>query len=416
MRKYFPKTEFGKNILTVVTGTSIAQIIPILIAPILTRIYSPEEFGIFALYISIATIFSAIATGRYDFAMLLPDKDSNAIRLATLSVTIAIFFSFLVLIFTIWMNDIISDLLDTPELKSLLYLLPLSIFLHAFYQVKVSWSTRKKRFKSITVSRVAQHGTMSFIQIGFGVLIFNSAIGLLVGYILGQIAAISTIGSVKFKFNTAERKNIYGLSKRYIKFPKFDIPNALLNISSTQAPNIFLSVFYSTTYAGFFLLTQRVLQGPVSLISFSILDVFKQKASEDYRNNGNSRKIFKKTFLLLFTLSALPSIILFFYVENIFAFVFGENWAIAGTYAKLLIPAMFLRFTASPLSYMFHIAEKQGINLITQIMLFSTILISFSLSKDHLSAVKFISISYSFYYLLHLLISAKLAGFNFKHS
>jgi O-antigen/teichoic acid export membrane protein len=89
LTKLKPKSEFAKNVLTLMTGTTIAQAIPIAISPILTRIYTPEDFGVFALYMSLASIISVVATGRYELAIMLPKKDDDAINIVALSTLIS---------------------------------------------------------------------------------------------------------------------------------------------------------------------------------------------------------------------------------------------------------------------------------------------------------------------------------------
>ena len=96
--KLKPKSEFSRNVLTLMTGTTIAQAIPIAISPILTRIYAPEDFGMFALYMSVASIISVIATGRYELAIMLPKKDEDAVNIVALSIIISFFVSFISLL------------------------------------------------------------------------------------------------------------------------------------------------------------------------------------------------------------------------------------------------------------------------------------------------------------------------------
>jgi len=89
LTKLKPKSEFSRNVLTLMTGTTIAQAIPIAISPVLIRIYTSEDFGVFALYMSIASILSVVATGRYEMAIMLPKKDSDAINVVVLSMIIS---------------------------------------------------------------------------------------------------------------------------------------------------------------------------------------------------------------------------------------------------------------------------------------------------------------------------------------
>ena len=147
MHIFKPKSEFTRNVLTLMTGTTIAQAIPIAISPILTRIYTPEDFGIFALYISIASILSLIATGRYELAIMLPTKDKDAVNIVALSLFISFFVSFIALLIVSIFNTQITSLLGNPDISSWLYFIPLTVLFTGIYQSFNYWSNRKKSIK-----------------------------------------------------------------------------------------------------------------------------------------------------------------------------------------------------------------------------------------------------------------------------
>ena len=115
--KFKPKSEFSRNVLTLMTGTTIAQAIPIAISTILTRIYTPEDFGIFALYMSIASMIAVVATGRYELAIMLPKKDEDAVSIVALSIIISFFVSFIALLIVSIFNTEIASLLGNPEIS-----------------------------------------------------------------------------------------------------------------------------------------------------------------------------------------------------------------------------------------------------------------------------------------------------------
>src|SRR5690606_33346643 len=139
------------------------------------------------------------------------------------------------------------------------------------------------------------------------------------------------------------------------------------NTGSSQMPIMLLTAFFSSSIAGFYMLTQRVMGAPTTLIAGAIGDVFRQEASQAYIHTGNCRAIYISTVKKLLILSVVPSILFFFIAPDLFALVFGENWREAGVFAQILTPVFFLRFVTSPLSAMFMIAEKQKLDLLWQI-------------------------------------------------
>jgi len=144
IKKMKPKSEFGKNTLSLVSGNIIAQSIPMILAPILTRIYTPEEFVLFATFMSIVGIFMVIATGKYEMAIVMPEKDKETINIFALSILITIFISILSLIIVSIFNEEIVKLINHEELKNWLFLIPISVLVSGFLQTMNLWQIKKK--------------------------------------------------------------------------------------------------------------------------------------------------------------------------------------------------------------------------------------------------------------------------------
>ena len=166
------------------TGTTIAQAIPIAISPILTRIYTPEDFGIFALYISFSSIFSIIATGRYELAIMLPKKDSDAINIVVISFFMSFIISFIAFLLIVFFNQPIASFLGNKEISSWLYLIPVSVLLTGMYQSFNYWNNRHKRYKQLAFSKVVQSGTSATSNLGMGFNDFGSS-GLIFSFVFG---------------------------------------------------------------------------------------------------------------------------------------------------------------------------------------------------------------------------------------
>lgn len=413
VEKLKPKSEFNQNVLTLMTGTTLAQAIPIAISPILTRIYTPEDFGVFALFLSITSIASVAATGRYELAIMLPKKDKHAINIVVLSTIITLLISFTSLIIIFIFNSQITNLLGNSKISSWLYFIPITVLLTGFYQSLNYWNNRKKRYKRLAISRIIQSGatatpnlTMGFSGLGGSGLILSRIIGQgFATYILGKL----TLKEDKALFKEIKKLKIFALAKRYIQFPKFDILASILNASSHQATHILFNAIFNSTIAGYFYLTQRIIGLPITFIASAITDVFKEEASRDFNKLGNAKTIYKSTFTKLFILSLVPSILLYIYAIDLFIIVFGEDWKVAGEYTQILTPMLFLRFISSPLSFMLYIGEKQKLNLFGNFLFLLLTILSFYLADSAIETVEFLSYAYSFIYIIYLYISANIA-------
>lgn len=406
MKKLLPSSEFNKNVLTLMTGTTLAQAIPIAISPILTRIYTPEDFGMFALFMSIASIVAIIATGRYELAIMLPKKDEDSINIVVLSILIAFFVSFITFLIVLIFNAQLTDLLKNKEISNWLYFIPLSILLTGVYQSFNYWSNRKKKYKRLASNRIIKSSTIMVSNLGFGLGGFGAS-GLIVGQLAGQGVALTILAKMSLSdnkkiFEKISKSKIINLAKRYINFPKFLIVAHGMNTISLQLPIILLSRFFDSAVVGFFMLSQRVIRLPMSVIAVAIKDVFRQKASYDYANKGVCEQIFIKTFKRLIIISFVPFLIFFFTAPSLFSFIFGHNWRIAGEYAQILTPMFFLGFVVSPLSSVDSITGNQKFDLKWQSSLFVLTLCSLIIGSLYNVKIALIlySIAYSIMYII----------------
>lgn len=411
--KLKPKSEFSRNVLTLMTGTTIAQAIPIAISPILTRIYTPDDFGMFALYMSLAAILSVVATGRYELAIMLPKKDEDAISVVALSIIISFFVSFVSLMIVYIFNTQITNLLGNKEISNWLYFIPITVLLTGIYQSFNYWSNRKKNYKRLAISRVSQSGTNATSNLAMGCNNFGTG-GLIISGILAQGIAASILGRLVFRedkrlFKKVNKLKIIAMGRRYINFPKFDILASILNVSAHQITHILFNVLFSSTIAGYYYLTQRIIGLPITFIASAISDVFREKASSDFKDNGNASDIYKSTFVKLAVIGFFPSVFLYIFAIDLFVFTFGKEWKSAGEYAVILTPMLFLRFISSPLSFMLYIGEKQKLNLFGNALFFVLTLLSFLLANNVETTIIYMSISYSIIYIMYLFFSAKIA-------
>ena len=156
IKAYLPRQgSFLSNALTLLTGTTIAQAITIVSAPILSRLYSPEDFGVMAVFISISSMIGLIACGRYENAIMLPKEDEDAGNILTLSILLALIISLILFLGVALFRRQIASLLKKPELAPWLWLVPITVFMIGLYQACNFWSSRKKQFQRLAVSRIS---------------------------------------------------------------------------------------------------------------------------------------------------------------------------------------------------------------------------------------------------------------------
>ena len=413
--KLKPKSEFSRNVLTLMTGTTIAQAIPIAISPILTRIYTPENFGVFAIFIAISSIFGSIANARYEQAIMLPKKDEDAINIFALSFIITIILSLLLLICVVVINNFYTELIDNKEILFWLYFIPLSVLLTGVYNILNYFNNRKQNYSDIANATITKSIVSATIQLLFG-LLKSGVMGLIGGQLISNFFAnlklIKNITNEKELLFSIKKLKLIAVAKKYRNFPKYSLLAVLANTFSVHFTNILISSFYSISTLGFYSLVQRVLGMPTALIGGAIGQVFFQEATKEKQRTGKITHTFTSTFIKLLVLGFPTFGILFFIIEDLFALVFGEEWRIAGVYAKVVIPLFFIKFISSTLSKTLIIFEKQKSELLINLLLISTSILLLLFFNNFNQFLHYFTICMSLNYFLFLLYYHKLSKGN----
>ncbi|MGA2933751.1 MAG: oligosaccharide flippase family protein [Methanomicrobiales archaeon] len=374
-------SPFAADVLTLVTGTTVAQIIAIITSPLITRLYGPEAFGLLALFTSITSIIGVVACLRYEFAILLPESDEEAANIFCLCIIIVILISVISIPFLFVLQQPVILFLKTPQLSPFFWLIPLTIFISGTLLALNYLNTRSKNFQRLSIAQVANSCTAKGTQLGAGFAGIASG-GVLIGaYILGQMASAFTLGipilkdHLSFFKQKITQKGIIESFKRFSNFPKYDTWSALLNTISWQVPIFLLAYFFSTTVVGYYSLGMMMIQFPMSLIGGAIAQVFFQRASLA-RFGGTLGEIVEKVFKLLMILGIVPIFLLTIIGGDLFGIVFGSTWHEAGIYVQILSIWAFIWFISSPISTLWIVLENQKFGLKVNSLNFITRLIS----------------------------------------
>ncbi|WP_171030942.1 MULTISPECIES: lipopolysaccharide biosynthesis protein [Pseudomonas] len=414
LSRFLPKHGSARNVITLMTGTALGQAIPVAISPLLTRLYSPAEFGVFALYMALVAVLSVLATGRYELAIMVPRSERSAAAIVALAIACCAGVSALLLLIILVFHDQLVVLFNLAGSTYWLYWVPLSVMLMGANQSLNYWCNRHAYYKRMSTTRIAQNTGMStaHVALGYGGL---GMLGLIIGAVLGYLTAFSLLflasGRRKL-FTGMSIARMHKMARRHVDFPKFLVLAHGFNMASFQSPVVLLGSFFGSSVAGFFMLTQRVIGAPMSIVAGAIGDVFRQQASERYARTGECVALYRKTFVRLLILSLPPFAVFYVVAPDFFAWVFGEAWRVSGEYARVLAPMLFFQFITSPLSCLFFIAGKQRLDLLWQSGLFVTVcgsLVLGGVSQDVGLALHAFSYGYCILYIINGVMTYRFA-------
>lgn len=423
MLKLYRGSEFVRNVVTMMSGTVLSQMLPILLSPIMTRIFSPTDYGIYGLYMAISGILNVLVTSHYNHAIMLPNEEDESVNIIGLCLVITVAVSILLSIMFQLLNKPIAIFFGIQSIAMWLYCVPLSVLLSGCYSALNYWTNKNCKYKRLAVSRMAQTIIMLSVQVVLG-LIYKDVAGLLLGLLAGQLVSTLILFAQVWKddgqkfSSTLGLNKIYSVAVKHKSFAYYLLPADFINAFNNQVPTFLLTKFASAAEVGKYNFTQRILGLPVTFISSSLIDVFKQRAISDYNQLGNCRDIYKKTFITLALLGLLPLLIILFTAPSLFAFVFGERWRDAGVYAQILSVMFYLRLVISPLSYIYYIVGKQREDFILHILMAIGTMVSLYLGYQLFNSPKYMvllfSINYSIVYLIYLSRSYMFAKGNSK--
>ena len=351
-----------RHVLTLLTGTGLAQLIALAVSPLLARLYTPENFGVFALYLSAVALLAILATGRYELAIVLPNDDDDARHLFALALFASLLVTSATLLVVMLWGDGLAARAGHAALSRWLYLLPLSVGLTALVNALSCWANRQKQYPQLALNRVVQTSTSAAATVGLG-LGGWAAWGLLLGSTLGQavsalMLAVSTRGVRRWPLRL-ERARLRSLMRRYINFPRVNLPHALLDALQATALLGLMGAVFGSQVLGGYAFALRIARTPLAMLGASVGQVFQQRAAQVFNEGGDLAALARHTTLRL-AWFALPFVALMLAAPALFGWAFGPVWREAGVYALILTPWMVLNFLTSPLSQLPLVVGRQG--------------------------------------------------------
>jgi O-antigen/teichoic acid export membrane protein len=400
------------NIGKLAGGAAFSQALLVLAAPFLTRLFTPAQYGMLAVYLSMLGILLPVSMLRYDIALLLPREKEEAYGLFALSCAALLFGSVLVALPVLVWPARIAMMAGVPDLAAYLWLLPLGLGTGAFVQLLTAWATRERAFPAIARARIHQ----SVAQIGIQMVLGFAAaggVGLLLGNMAGQLAGMKKLSA---GFQRRElRGAIHGaklsaLAKRYRSYPVVSAPAALLNSVALQIPTLAMASIFDAEFGGYWGFATRLVSTPLVIVGSAVSQVFNEEfARKVATDRGAARSAYRQTVRTLAAFGTVPCFVLMLWAPWLFALVFGPNWRGAGNMAAALAPMLLAQLVSAPASMALTLMGGQRLQFIWDIarLLAMAALFGFArrISTDPIVIVRIYALVMSVFYVLHVLLT-----------
>jgi lipopolysaccharide exporter len=366
------RSPFIRDTSTLVAGTAVAHLINLALMPILTRLYTSDQFGTFSLYMVVLSIGAVMACLSYEPALVLPGEDQEAEDLLGALIGLAVIMAAVSLLIVLLLRKELAGLLNAPNLFDPLLWLPLNLLTIGLYQAFNYRSIRYRRFQRLSLSRGLQAGVTDGLQIGGG-MAGGGVHSLVLGQIVGQVTASCVLASGGGPAPSAgERKKPFALSRyfpllvRYRNFPLYSTWGTLMNVAASQNVPVILSMSFGTMITGYYFMAVRLVSAPMSLIGNALGQVLLQRASKELTEKGNVSQLVAKTISRSLLLWVPVFLLVAWVAPGLISIYLGSEWNTSGCYVRALTPLFFLQILTSPISVVLIALQKQRVIALIQ--------------------------------------------------
>ncbi len=412
--RWLPDRGFFRKLMTLSSGTIAGQALVLLSSPLLTRLYDPQQFGVFAVFAAMAGIFAVNASLRYEFAVPVLRENSDAAAAVLLAMLGATASALLLAVVVAVAGERIATGLAIPELAAWLWLLPPAALLWGCGSALSYWSVRRGSYRVNGINRTLQLGTQAGGQVALG-LAGAGMPGLLVGYIAGYVVRFGHFSSRlpaadRALLRAVRRDSLRQVARQSWRYPALAMPSSLLQAICDLAPVLLVAMLYGPAMAGWYGLSQRIMAAPVKILSEAASQVFLGEARGLDRRELH--RFFLRTLTLFGGLGLLGTLPLLLFAPPLFGLVFGPEWREAGVIVQILVPLYLARFIVFPISQLLYIFNRQDLHFVVSVLNLLALGVSFGagavMQLDSRTTLIMFSLASAASFLLYLGISWRL--------
>lgn len=409
LRQFCNGGGFAAKVAVLAGGTVAGQTVVFLSTPLVTRVYEPADFGVLSAFVTLLSLCSIAACLRYELAIPLPPEDTEGANVLGLCLVLLPCLSAGVAV-AIWLcGDQLARLTQCQGLEHYLWLLPLGILGAGLYQAFSMWAVRQGAYANVAQTKVAQGCGLSIGQFGFH-FVFLGPLGLILGYMAGQACGglylarkswISDFHTLK----TVSRIGIAQVARRYRKFPQYTIAAGFLNSAGAVVPPLAFLLLFGPELTGLLYLALRVITLPAALIGQAAAQAFLSEGARLAQNDPLALyRLSMRTSSRLLLIAIVPAGTLMLAGPHLFRLVFGENWAEAGNYARVLAIMAVAQLALAPISQVANLLDRQGTQLCLDLSRLLLVVLGFTIAHavgaSPATAVGFFSLAMTLSYAL----------------
>lgn len=365
------KSAIVKNTSKLLVANVIAQAVGFAVYPILTRLYSPDDFGALNIFLTIGGIATLFATAEYQNSIMLPKSEKSGVACFHVGFIITLIVT-LIFALSIPFANQISHLLNAPQLSGSYWMLPIYILVISLWTLLNYWHTRNERFTSVSAYQITQSITGAGVKWGLARFASN---GLIIGSVVAPLIALASNVAATFRtavkpLLTFDKEECRRMAREYVNFPKFSLPRSIVNYISSNLPILMLTPFFSLTEIGYYGMALTLAFTPINLIIRSVFQVFFQDTTQRVQRGESIRGFFKKLGIRTVLIVLPLFVILYFILPQLTMWILGKGWETTGTFIQAMLPWILMTTLVGPICYLSDIFKKQKVGFLFEVLAF----------------------------------------------
>jgi O-antigen/teichoic acid export membrane protein len=411
--------SFRRSALLLTGGTLIAQVLPLLLYPVFTRIYTPVDFGVFATVSLFATVGAIVASGAYEQAILIATTRREAAHVAAYALyrSAILLAVLLILLVPVLVSAGFANLFQRigvdPTVVPWLPSVPLGAAALVVYSCYSEWCVRRQYFAELAKVRIWQSSAIAVARLVLGLLV-PTVNGFVAGEVVGKVVSAGRCAAMLARkdlpyLHIHSAARIRAVARRYAPVARYALPDQFINTLGGSIHVLFLGAAFGTEQLGYVSLVLSALYVPVTVVTSAVKDVFRQRASVEYASSNTCRPTYRRLLVPVSGVGLLGFGTLYLVAPTMFPLVLGPGWELAGEYARILTPLFFFNFVSISLGGVLVIAKRTDVSLIWQIVsLAMTVLALFIggfVLRDIIATLWLFSLARSLSYILYMGLS-----------
>ncbi len=359
------------NTLKILRGTVAAQTLGFIALPLLTRLFTPESFGLFQLFQAAMLLLLVTTAMRYEIALLRAAEGRELAATLVLCGVINVVVSLLVALgcaVAVWGPFDLS-----PQARKLLWWLPVGVLSSGALQTLGYLALRHKAFNLVASAKVAQALGTVVASIGIGLLAPVSS-GLIIGDLLGRLASAAMIGTRRALVGAVDlarctATDLASAARRFREFPIVSVPGGLINAAGGTLTSLMMFSAFDASTAGQYGLAERSIILPMGMVAGAVSQVFVADLSACLRE-GRTRALalYRGVMWRMFLLGLGPAVVVGLFAPPVFGWLFGPAWEQAGEFARILSPLMLVGLVTTSVNMAILIAGYQKVQLAWEVL------------------------------------------------